>query len=119
MHYLFIALLALLIVLMWLLLRLARSAQRKWPGALGFAVLLASIAVPCVALAWLIAAVRPCLLDLLESPSFFMMCFALRDRLTDTPADPMAYELTALLLATALAVFCWRRDGLKTKAATR
>ena len=118
-HYLFVALVALLIVLMGLLLRFARSARRKLPQALAFALLLASIAVPSMAFAWLIATVRPCLPDLLESPSFLTMCFVLRDKLTDSPADPVVYGLTALFLAVALAVFCWRQDGLKTGMATR
>lgn len=58
-HYLFVALVALLIVLVGLLLGLARSARRKLPRALAFIILLISIAVPSVALAGLIAAVRP------------------------------------------------------------
>jgi hypothetical protein len=102
---------ALLIVLVGLLLGLARSARRKLPRLPAFAILLTSIAVPCVALASVLAAVRPCLLDLLETPSYFTACFVLRDMLTDTPADPMAYGLAALFLAAAVAVVLWRWDG--------
>jgi hypothetical protein len=119
MHYLFVAIVALLIVLMGHLFRFARSARRKLPRGIAFAVLLASVAAPGIALAWLAAAVQPCLMDLLESPSFLLMCFALRDKLADTPANPVAYELTALFLATALAAFFWRWDELNKEAATR
>jgi hypothetical protein len=104
---------ALLLVLMWLLLDLARSARRKLPRLPAFAILFTSIAAPCVALAGVLAAVRPCLFDLLETPSYLTACFVLRDMLTDTPADPMAYELTALFLAAAVAVVWWRWDGMR------
>ena len=118
-HYLSIALVALLINLSRLLLDLARSMRRKLPSVLAFIILLASISVPCVALAWLLAAVRPCLLDLLETPSYVAMCFALRDQLTDTPPNPLAYGLTALFLAVALAGALWRCDRLRGDVATQ
>ena len=118
-HYLSIAVMALLINFSWLLLCFARSARRKLPGVFAFTILLASIAVPCVALAWLLAVVRPCLLDLLETPSYVAMCFALRDQLTDTSANPLAYGLPALFLAAALAGALWRCDRLRAEVATQ
>lgn len=118
-HYLSIALVALLINLGWLLFYFARSARRKLPSVIAFTILLSSIAVPSVALAWLLAAVRPCLLDLRETPSYVAMCFVLRDQLTDMPANPLAYELTALFLAAALAGALWRCDGLRADVATQ
>jgi hypothetical protein len=47
------------------------------------------------------------------------MCFVLRDQLTDTPANPWAFGLTALFLAAALAGALWRRDGLRADVATQ
>jgi hypothetical protein len=117
-HYMSVAFVALLIVLMGLLLGLVRSARRKLPRLLAFAILLISIAVPGVALAWLIAVIRPCLFDLLRTPIYFAMCFGLRDMLTDTPADPKVYMLAALFLACVIAVVWWRWDGIEDKAET-
>jgi hypothetical protein len=113
-HYLAVAVVAFLIVVMWLLLGLARAARLSMPRLPAFIVLLTSIAVPCVSLAWLLALVRPCLLDLLESPYFLVMCFALRDRLTDTPSNPVVFGFVALLVAIAITVLLWRRDRLST-----
>jgi len=47
------------------------------------------------------------------------MCFVLRDQLTDTPANPLAYGLTALFIAAVLASALWRCDRLRADVATQ
>jgi hypothetical protein len=107
-HYFAIAIVALLIVILRSVATAVQASRNRLPGPLAFALRLAFVLAVCLGAAVLLAPVQPCFLDILESPGFAIMCYAVRDILMDSPANPLHYEAAAIFAGVVIAAAWWR-----------